>query len=161
MSLLNKLKKYRKNKIIKNFDAAVNHVKHGIYHCVKNDLSKKHDEEFSGLMAASVVNEIFGLPATTQEAANFTKKNQKAIESEIRNLGTKKEVIKILNICLRLRAKIIYENISSGATLKISGKAIDNLKKYNLLLPDIELPSTTKFIRDARSFHKREMKFIW
>lgn len=161
MSFLNKLIAYQKKKLIKNFDAAVNHVKHGVYHNLKNELLKKNDEDYSGLMAAAVTNEIFGLTATTQEAKKFAEKFKKQIEAETRNLRHNKEIVKIINVCLRLRAKILYENISSGTNLTISGKAIENIKKYGLLLEQIDLPSTSKFIRNAKSFHKKSMNIVW
>jgi len=161
MSIFNKLLQYQRKKMLKNFDAAVNHVKHGIYHSLKNETLKSNDEAFSGLLAAAVTNELFALQPTTQEAKIFALKNKKAIENEIINLKNKKTIVEMLNICLKLRAKILYENISSGTVSKINGKAIDNLKKYGLLLTDVVLPEPKKFITQARSFHKKAMNFIW
>lgn len=161
MSLLNKLLQYQRKKLIKNFDAAVNHVKHGIYHSLKGEILKSNDETYSGLLAAAVTNELFALQPTTEEARIFAHKNKKSIENEILNLKTKKEIVEILNICLRLRAKLLYENISSGTVLKINGKAIDNLKKHGLLIQEINLPTPKKFIAKARTFHKKAMNFIW
>ena len=161
MTLLNKLLQFQRKKLIKNFDAAVNHVKHGIYHSLKGEILKSQDETYSGLLAAAVTNELFALQPTTEEARVFALKNKKAIEHEIGGLKTQKEVVEILNICLRLRAKILYENITSGTVLKINGKAVDNLKRHGLLIPDIDLPTPKKFITKARAFHKKAMNFIW
>ncbi|WP_027359626.1 hypothetical protein [Desulforegula conservatrix] len=161
MSLLNRLLQFPQKKLIKNFDAAVNHVKHGIYHSLKSEFIKSQDETYSGLLAAAVTNELFALQPTTEEARIFALKNKKVIEHQISDLKNKKEITEILNITLRLRAKMIYENVSSGTVIKINGKAIDNLKKYGLLIPDINLPTPKKFIAKARAFHKKAMNFIW
>lgn len=161
MSLLNKLLLFQRKKLFKNFDAAVNHVKHGIYHSLKGEILKSKDETYSGLLAAAVTNKLFALQPTTEEAKAFALKNKKMIEHELINIKSKKDIVEILNICLRLRAKILYENISSGTVLKINGKAIDNLRKYGLLIPDIDLPEPKKFIIQARKFHKKAMNFIW
>lgn len=161
MSFINKIIQYQRKKLFKNFDAAVNHVKHGIYHSIKGELSKTNNDEFAGLLAAAVTNELFALQATTPEAKDFASKNKHSIEAEIKKLRNNTEILKILNICLRLRAKIIYENVTSGTALKINGKAIDNLRKYGLFIVDIELPSTAKFIGLSRKFHKKAMNLIW
>jgi len=161
MSFLNRLIQIQRKKQFKNFDAGVNHVKHGIYHSLKGEILKSHDETYSGLLAAAVTNQLFALQPTTEEARTFALKNKKAIEHELINLNNKKDIVEILNICLRLRAKILYENISSGTVLKINGKAIDNLKKYGLLIAEIDLPTPQKFITHARKFHKKAMNFIW
>jgi len=161
MSILNRLLQFPQKKLIKNFDAAVNHVKHGIYHSLKGEFIKSQDETYSGLLAAAVTNELFALQPTTEEARIFALKNKKVIEHQISALKNNKEITEILNITLRLRAKMIYENVSSGTVIKINGKAIDNLKKYGLLIPDINLPTPKKFIAKARAFHKKAMNFIW
>lgn len=161
MSFINKIIQHQRKKLFKNFDAAVSHVKHGIYHSIKGELSKTHNDEFSGLLAAAVTNELFALPATTPEAKDFASKNKKNIEAEIKKIRNNTEILTILNICLRLRAKIIYENVTSGTALKINGKAIDNLRKYGLLIANIELPSTAKFISQSKKFHKKAMNLIW
>lgn len=161
MSLLTRIISFQKKKHFKNFDAAINHVKHGVYHSIKKEFLKKHDDTYSGLMAAAVTNEIFALEATTKEARLFAAENKKNISDEISNIKNNPEIIRIINICLKLRAKVLFENISSGTSLTISSKAIENLKKNGLLIQNIELPTTKKFIKDARLFHKKAMNIVW
>ena len=161
MSFLKRIINFQRKKFFNSFDAAINHVKHGIYHSLKNELLKKHDDTYSGLMAAAVTNEIFALEATTQEAKKFASEHRKSIIAEIQTIKKHPELIRILNICIKLRAKVLYENMPSGTSLTISSRAIDNLKKNGLLLQEIELPTPKKFIRDAKFFHKKAMNIVW
>lgn len=103
-----------------------------------------HEEEsYAGLLAAAMMNELFGTPNTQERFARFHEANREVVEEELGNVASRFEPLKILlTDALRMHFLCNEQEQINDSSMAILEKA----KAYGILIEERDVPLPKGFM---------------
>ncbi|MBU0992219.1 MAG: hypothetical protein KJ737_06960 [Proteobacteria bacterium] len=143
-----------KKSIWDEIDNGINQIKHGIYMRLSTVYLEKYGKDVSGLLAASVTNELFSLPPTNDENRSYLKSNKRLVEDEVMVLRNNEDILTAATHAMRIKMTIIFRNQKSGTYDKNLSKPYLKMVERGLAQKAIKDLGSKEFLVMAEKFYK-------
>lgn len=137
---------------MKKMITAVDMVKLGVYGRLRAKYNDVYGEEESGLLAASVTNELFSELSPNRDARNYLKSNMNLVLNELKNLQGDKEICEVVTQAVRVKASVPFANKFQNKDSLMN--PIEKLREIDLLVPVKHMLTPNIFLRKAYEFYK-------
>lgn len=142
----------RKKKLFEKMLTGVDTVKMGVYVRLKSKFLREHDEDFSGLLAGAVINELFSNVPSNPQGNKFLDSNQELIKSELENLAGDEEIRHTVTQAARVRS--IVQTEENPREVEANVAALEKLKDLGILISGGEIPTPEAFLQMAEEFYQ-------
>lgn len=104
---------------------------------------QQEEESYAGLLAAAMMNELFGITNTQEKFARFHEVNREVVEEELGNVASRFEPLKILlTDALRMHFLCNEQEGINDSSMTILEKA----REYGILIEERDVPLPKGFM---------------
>ena len=132
--------------------SGVEMVKLGVLDRLAERFQRGYGEETANSLAAAVVNELFSEIPSDPHAREFLKLNKDAVERELSNLKHDDEICNAVTQAVHVKA-----SLSCDQSGNVRGPLLDHLERLTrlgILIPAVETPTLSSFLRMANEFYQ-------
>ena len=147
-----------KKSFLQHIDNGINQIKHGVYLRLANQYHDQYDSETSGLLAAAVTNELFGLTPINEEGRGYLETHKELVEQEIMRLKDDEDILNATIHAMKIKMDLVYQHQKSGDYDKNLGKPYVKLVARGFVPETFEALTPKAFIKMAQLFYKASLR---